>query len=199
MVSIMRKEIILGILLMFCSTLYCGPIKFGWHENVGLISCKNLYSITGKGDLENKNLKEYTVDSTVYVSMADNGYYSLDIEDSKNNLIIGRFYMSVFSKDKNCDYEVEDIKIINGENEYDLLSCIYLFSPYKKPTKTDFCSFRQNNNYYFSNYFFGYFKIPGKNKDVIKIKMKIKNNGKEKEFEYLYKVSVKKNFIEWLQ
>lgn len=195
----MKKIIFLSTILILNTKLYCGPVKFGWHEDVGLISHNNLYSIAGKGDLENNNLKDYTVDSNIFVSMADNGYYSLDVEDSKKNLIVGRFYLTVFSKDKNCDYEVEDIKIFNGENEYDLLSCIYLFSPYDKPTKTDFSPFRHNLNYYFSNYFLGYFKVPAKNKDTIRIKLKIKSGEKEKEFDYLYKVSIKKSFIEWLQ
>ncbi len=194
----MKKVIILAMIFL-CSKLYCSPIRFGWHEDVGLISLKNLYSIAGKGDLENNILDEYTIDSNIYVSMADNGYYSLDVEDSNKNLIVGRFYMTVFSKDKNCDYEVENITIVNGENEYDLLSCIYLFSPYNKPTKTDFSPFRQNMNYYFSNYFLGYFKIPGNNKDIIKLKISITTAGKKQEFEYYYKVSVKKSFIEWLQ
>lgn len=80
-----------------------------------------------------------------------------------------------------------------------MLSCIYMFSPYGKPTKTDFRFFRFNANYYFFNYYLGHLKIHAENKDIIRIKLRIKSAEKEQGFEYLYKVSIHKNFIHWLQ
>ena len=184
------------VFFMVVKTLYSGPIKKGIHYDVKLVSDKNLYSLVGKGKLDDPCLLEYRIGENVYVAMIDNGYYS---SDSELNLITGRFYFGVFSKSEKSNYDIKKIVIVNEDNEMDLYSNIYQYYPYDEPKKTDFKKYSANNNYMVSYYYVGYFRIPAKDNDNIKFIITIQNDKDEYCFTYRYRVEKKKNFFFWLQ
>lgn len=195
----MKRTIIVCGLLMVAATLYSKPIKKDIHYDVKLVSDKNLYSLIGRGKLNDSSLLEYTINDNIYIAMIDNGYYSSNLSDSELNLITGRFYFSVFTKSEKIDYEIKKIVICNESKVMDLYTTIYQYYPYEKPVKTDFKEYDVNNNYRVSYYYVGYFKIPAKDKENIKFIITIQKDDEEYCFTYRYKVEKKKNFFFWLQ
>ncbi len=202
----MMKKIILGIVMsIFAGRIFSfGMFEFGYYETYKIISDDYMGRLTARCDFENDRLKNYYDNETCFVVYQDSFITGSDEkEDIKKDNMRFRFVYEIFTKHKSFKYEINKVTFaIDGKN-YNLTDCVYDYSPFDKVRKTEFDVVKVRPEYYQSNYFGGWYKVPYPKRDkkysiIVDLTYEFDGTKKSKTFKYDYEVKKGFSFIDYI-